>query len=110
MKAKVLLKLLSLPAQVISPDLADGSGINTNIWNTASGFGLAVAKSLLSDGWNVVGVDWNEEASAKAVTEVDGHTIHQADVSDYPELAAAFARTWKRYGQLDFGKHKIRDE
>lgn len=50
-------------------------------------------------------MDWNEEASAEAVREVDGLAIYQADVSDYPELAAAFARTWKRYGRLDFGKH-----
>lgn len=90
-----------------SLDLTHSSGTNTNIWNTASGFGLAVAKSLLSDGWNVVGVDWNEEASAEAMREVAGLAIYQADVSDYPELAAAFARTWKRYGQLDFGKHNI---
>jgi 15-hydroxyprostaglandin dehydrogenase (NAD) len=91
-------------------DLAYGSGINTDIWNTASGVGLAVAKSLLSDGWNVVGLDWNEEASAEAMRGAHGLAIYQADVSDYPELAAAFARTWKRYGQLDFGKHRIRYE
>lgn len=107
MKAKASRVQLPLPALVSSLDLARGSSIKTDIWIAASGFGLAVAISLLLDGSNVVRVEWNEESSAEVMKGLEGFTNHQADVSDYPELAIAFARTWKQYGRLYFGDLRI---
>ena len=49
-------------------------------------------------------MDWNEEASAEAMKELEELTIYQADVSNYSDLAAAFARTWQQHKRLDFGK------
>lgn len=62
-----------------------------------------MAHSLLLDGWNVVGIDWNEESSNDAMEEL-GFTIYQGDVSNYSDVASAFAKTWRQYKRLDFGK------
>lgn len=71
--------------------------------HVASGFGKAVAQSLLSDGWNVVGIDWNEEGAKEVMKEL-GFRIYQADVSNYSDVASVFAKTWEQYKRLDFGK------
>ncbi|KAI9845806.1 MAG: hypothetical protein M1837_004486 [Sclerophora amabilis] len=66
----------------------------------ASGIGLAVAKSLIAKGWTICLIDIN--AAGQSAAEELGTTFFQADVSDYDSIASAFAKTWQKYGKLDF--------
>ncbi|OQV04814.1 hypothetical protein CLAIMM_09642 [Cladophialophora immunda] len=68
----------------------------------ASGMGLAVVEHLLKLGWNVAIVDYNEE-TGQAVAKACGRQaiFIKANVADYEEIAAAFARTWKEWERLD---------
>lgn len=63
--------------------------------------GLAVAKSLLCQGWNVAIVDY--AASGSQIGKDIGATFFQADVSNYDQLGEAFEQTWDTYKRLDFG-------
>lgn len=68
----------------------------------ASGIGLAAVEQLLKSGWNVTVVDMNEDA-AKELIEPKGPKclFVKANVADYEELSAAFARTWEKWKRLD---------
>jgi 15-hydroxyprostaglandin dehydrogenase (NAD) len=70
----------------------------------ASGMGWAVSEHLLKSNWNVMIVDYNESLGQEVVTPyitTNQAIFMKADVADYEELAATFARTWKQWGRLD---------
>ncbi len=65
--------------------------------------GLAVAKKLLSSGWKVTIVDYNQENGQKVSQELGGEDILfvQANVADYEQCAKAFVKTWNKWHRLD---------
>jgi NAD(P)-dependent dehydrogenase (short-subunit alcohol dehydrogenase family) len=69
-----------------------------------SGIGLAVASYLLSQGWLVVISDKDAVAGEKAAAEL-GCKFFAADITNYDQLAQAFALTWQQYHRLDFGAY-----
>ncbi|KIW77786.1 hypothetical protein AYO21_06904 [Fonsecaea monophora] len=78
----------------------------------ASGMGLAVVQHLLTQGWNVAIVDYNAETGQTVAKQCGPQALFiKANVADYEELAAAFARTWKEWKRLDvvFGNAGIGD-
>jgi NAD(P)-dependent dehydrogenase (short-subunit alcohol dehydrogenase family) len=68
----------------------------------ASGMGLAVAEKLVSIGWYLTIVDYNEK-QGKAVAQILGDKVVflKANVADYDELASTFKATWEKRGRLD---------
>jgi NAD(P)-dependent dehydrogenase (short-subunit alcohol dehydrogenase family) len=65
--------------------------------------GLAVAKDLLSKGWNVCVCDLNPPKAEDL--ELGDNVIYQkADVTDYESLGSVFLATWAKWKRLDFGK------
>ncbi|KAF2735582.1 NAD(P)-binding protein [Polyplosphaeria fusca] len=69
----------------------------------ASGIGLHIAEHLVQRGWNVTIVDYDDVGGKKAAERLGSQTFFaQADVSDYDQQAAAFAKTWERWARLDF--------
>ncbi|KAJ9651279.1 hypothetical protein H2198_009433 [Neophaeococcomyces mojaviensis] len=75
----------------------------------ASGMGLSVATHLVSQGWNVCIVDFNEtsgqevaERLGKQAQGQDHVQFVKVDVTDYEQQAKAFVETWARWGRLDF--------
>jgi NAD(P)-dependent dehydrogenase (short-subunit alcohol dehydrogenase family) len=67
-----------------------------------SGIGLTVASYLLSQGWMVVISDKDAVVGEKAAAEL-GCKFFAADITNYDQLAQAFALTWQQYHRLDFG-------
>lgn len=68
---------------------------------TASGLGLAVAKSLAAKAWNVMIVDMNEAGGQATATDLNG-TFYKTDVTDYKSLSLAFDRTFQQFQRIDF--------
>lgn len=71
--------------------------------------GLSVATHLVSQGWNVCIVDFNEtsgqevaERLGKQAQGQDHVQFVKVDVTDYEQQAKAFVETWARWGRLDF--------
>lgn len=67
----------------------------------ASGIGLATARALAKDGWEVSIVDLNVGVGEKIAAELGG-MFCKANVLSQEELADSFQRTWTKYGRLDF--------
>jgi len=67
----------------------------------ASGLGLAVAKSLASQGWQISIADMNTSAGEAAAVSLSA-TFHKTDVTDYTSLSMTFDSTFKQYGHIDF--------
>ena len=65
--------------------------------------GLAVAEALSLQGWKISIVDLNDKDGEEAAKKFGG-IFTKADITIYEELANAFGRTWKEYGQIDFGE------
>ena len=63
--------------------------------------GLAVAKSLAFKGWKVSIIDFSD-AGEQVAAELGG-IFFKVDVTAYEALGNAFAKTWEKYGRLDFG-------
>ena len=70
------------------------------VTGAGSGIGLATALRFASEGANVVVVDLDPDAGAKAADQVGGLFV-KADVSDVDDVARAFAAAHKTYGSVD---------
>ena len=68
-----------------------------------SGLGRAAAQALVDGGATVVIIDMNAQACAKAVAELGAEKAHfiQLDVSNGPEVEAAFNKIKADYGRVD---------
>lgn len=66
------------------------------ITGVGSGIGAGTATVFMEAGWDVIGLDRNEDASSKTLTRF----LH-ADVSDPEAMAEVFADIKKREGHLD---------
>jgi 15-hydroxyprostaglandin dehydrogenase (NAD) len=68
----------------------------------ASGMGLGLAEKLVSQGWNITIVDFNEE-TGKAVAEKLGPPVFyiKGNVARYEDQSAAFVATFKKWGHID---------
>ena len=65
--------------------------------------GLSVTERLLELGWNVMILDFNEEAAKKVSERLGGKTAYiKVDTGDYESQAKAFVETWKKWSRLDF--------
>jgi 15-hydroxyprostaglandin dehydrogenase (NAD) len=69
----------------------------------ASGMGLGLVEKLVSQGWNITVVDFNEE-TGKAVEERLGSQVYyiKGNVAKYEDQAAAVVATHKKWGHIDF--------
>lgn len=70
------------------------------ITGAGSGIGLATARRLAAEGARVVCADIDEEAGAKAATEVGGLFV-RADVTSEPDVARMYERAFETYGSVD---------
>ena len=68
----------------------------------ASGMGLGMVEKLVSQGWNVAVVDFNEE-TGKAVEKKLGSQVFyiKGNVAKWEDQAAAFVATFKKWGHID---------
>lgn len=68
----------------------------------ASGMGLGLVESLVSQGWNITIVDFNEQ-TGKAVEEKLGSQVYyiKGNVTKWDDQAAAFVATFKKWGRID---------
>lgn len=66
--------------------------------------GLAVVEDLVAKGWNIAVFDF-DAAAGQALAEKLGKQLLfiQGNVVNYEEQAAAFVKTHKQWGQIDFG-------
>lgn len=70
--------------------------------------GLAVVQSLVDRGWKVAIIDKDRQAGEQvAKRHSDQIFFFDVDVTDYEQQAAAFARTWSKWGRIDLGKKMI---
>jgi NAD(P)-dependent dehydrogenase (short-subunit alcohol dehydrogenase family) len=69
------------------------------VTGAGSGIGLATARRFAAEGAQVVCVDLDEEAGAKAAAEVSGLFVH-ADVTDENQVRDAFGRAVAQYGRV----------
>ncbi|MDE4276046.1 SDR family NAD(P)-dependent oxidoreductase [Phaeobacter gallaeciensis] len=67
----------------------------------ARGIGLATAKGLLAEGWQVAILDRDSEALESAGKEVAGLTLINADVSRPEDVERAVAEITAAFGRLD---------
>lgn len=70
------------------------------ITGAGSGIGLATAHRLAAEGARVVCADIDEEAGAKAATEVGGLFV-RADVTSEQDVAHLYERAFETYGSVD---------
>lgn len=68
----------------------------------ASGIGLATAKKLLSEGANVVLVDWNEDVSRIAENLNERALGIRCDVSSDTDVKKCVADIIKKYGHINY--------
>ena len=69
----------------------------------ANGLGLAVAQSLLADGWLLRILDYNKELGQEATKTLGaGATFHHADVTNFEQLSAVFEKVFEEHHRLDF--------
>ena len=64
--------------------------------------GLAVSRHLASQGWKISIADLNVQSGEAVAKELDG-LFTKVDVTKYEDQAAAFQKTWEKFGQIDFG-------
>lgn len=64
--------------------------------------GLAVAKSMVSQGWRVHILDLNHSAGTEAVRGEPKLIFTQTDVDSWASLSSAFDKIFKLDGRLDF--------
>ena len=74
------------------------------ITGAGSGIGLAAAHRLAAEAAHVVAVDIDEPAGLAAAAAVDGLFV-RADVASEPDVEAAFATAFDRYGAIDVSFH-----
>lgn len=67
----------------------------------ARGIGLATARGLIADGWQVAILDRDTEALEAAGHEVEGATLIDADVSRPEDVARSVAEVTAAFGRLD---------
>lgn len=67
----------------------------------ARGIGLATAKGLMAEGWQVAILDRDAEALKAAGWEVPGATLIDADVSRPEDVARTLAEVTEAFGRLD---------
>ncbi|GLZ14320.1 oxidoreductase [Actinomadura sp. NBRC 104425] len=67
----------------------------------ASGIGLATARTLRDQGWNVVIADLDGSALRRVGREVDGVRAVALDVTDAPAVAAAVGAAEAEFGAVD---------
>jgi NAD(P)-dependent dehydrogenase (short-subunit alcohol dehydrogenase family) len=67
----------------------------------ARGIGLATAKGLMAEGWQVAILDRDAEALKAAGREVPGVTLIDADVSRPEDVARTLAEVTEAFGRLD---------
>lgn len=68
----------------------------------ASGMGLEVAKSLLSDAWTVYILDMNETNGQAVVKQNPGLHFLSVDVTSWPSLSSSFDKVFRAEGSIDF--------
>jgi NAD(P)-dependent dehydrogenase (short-subunit alcohol dehydrogenase family) len=73
------------------------------VTGAASGIGAAVARQLIDDGWQVIGLDraFGDAVAVAPSEQVEGLVPVACDVSDEASIEAAFARVAERFGHLD---------
>ncbi|KAF2652694.1 NAD(P)-binding protein [Lophiostoma macrostomum CBS 122681] len=71
------------------------------ITGAGSGMGLAVARNLSRQGWNLSLADMNTSTGEAAAKEVGG-IFTKTDVTSYNDQAALFQKTKDEFGQIDF--------
>jgi NAD(P)-dependent dehydrogenase (short-subunit alcohol dehydrogenase family) len=69
---------------------------------TASGLGLAVAKSLSAKGWLISIADMNESTGQKAASSLPGSIFHQSNVTSYTSLSSTFQKAFDQFGHIAF--------
>lgn len=64
--------------------------------------GDALARNLISKGWNVACFDVQQAAGEKLVAEL-GERAHfiKCNIADYADQAKAYQQVWDRWGRLD---------
>jgi NAD(P)-dependent dehydrogenase (short-subunit alcohol dehydrogenase family) len=64
-----------------------------------------VVETLLSQGWNVTVFDFDGAAGAELADRLGKQVLFtQGNVIKYEDQVVAFAKTWNRWGRLDFGR------
>ena len=72
------------------------------VTGAANGIGQAIAERMVTEGWNVVFGDINEDAAGEAVASADGTAVAQKlDVTKQESIQAAVDATVERFGRLD---------
>lgn len=72
------------------------------VTGAASGIGLASTKYLVSRGFRVAIVDWNESLAEIESQKLAPHTaVFKCDVSSWESQAAVFEAVAKRWGRID---------
>ena len=67
-----------------------------------SGIGAALTELLVKNGWSVVGFDLSKAHGDKMSDKARAaFTFMQCDVTDYDQLAKAFAATFAKFGRID---------
>lgn len=68
-----------------------------------TGIGLALAKHLLQQSWNVFLADLNPPPTSElSIYPSSSYHFHRTDVSSWGSQSSAFATCWSTFGRLDF--------
>jgi len=68
----------------------------------ASGMGYGLVEKLVSQGWNIAIVDFNEETGKAAEAKLGSQLFFiKGNVAKWEDQAAAFVATFKKWGRID---------
>ena len=65
-----------------------------------------MVKDLVAKDWNVTIFDFDDLGGVQIAEKLGQQVLFiKGNVAKYEELGTAFVETWKKWGQVDFGKH-----